>query len=323
MPTDFAVPNLFLRSYADVVCWPGQMVTQGHVFLPDTYRHNQRRRLRNRFVEELAPEFGRPHGLSDPADLTGSYYYLDSEFRGHFGHALTEQVARFWGWSEAKRADAGLKALVAVNAERDELAPFETALLAAAGIEESDVELIREPVRVERLVAATPMFSNPAYVHPEILQTWSELGRRLSAQARDRDYPARVFCSRREQTGPGAFSGARRECRNGKELEEVFAGNSFEIIYPEEYDLAIQARSFGQRSWPGSAGSALFNLIFSGSPKHVIVVSSESYTAKNEYVIASARGTGSTSPGAQPRYRCHAALGHPRVQLRLQFRLRT
>ena len=63
--------------------------------------------------------------------------------------------------------------MVAVNAERDELAPFETALLAAAGIEESDVELIREPVRVERLVAATPMFSNPAYVHPEILQTWS------------------------------------------------------------------------------------------------------------------------------------------------------
>ena len=71
----------------------------------------------------------------------------------------------------------------------------------------------------------------------------------------------------------------------------MFAGNGFEIIYPEEYDLAIQARIFREAEVvAGYAGSALFNLIFSGSPKHVIVVSSESYTAKNEYVIASAAG---------------------------------
>ena len=291
MPTDFTVPDLFLRSYADADCWPGQIVTQGHLLLPDTYRHLHRKRLRNRFVDELAPRFGRPRALSDPTPLPGSYYYLDSEFRGHFGHALTEQVARFWGWAEAKQADPGLKALVAVNAERRELAPFERALFAAVGIEDSDIELIRRPVRVDRLVAATPMFVNPAYVHPEILQTWSRVGQRLGEQAPARSYPARVFCSRREQAGPGAFAGARRECRNAEELEAVFADHGFEVIHPEDYDLAAQARIFREAEVvAGYAGSALFNLIFCDSPKHVIVVSSESYTAKNEYVIASAAG---------------------------------
>jgi hypothetical protein len=34
----------------------------------------------------------------------------------------------------------------------------------------------------------------------------------------------------------------------------------------------------------------LFTLVFSGSPKHVIVLSSESYTASNEYMICSVLG---------------------------------
>ncbi|MCW2818979.1 MAG: hypothetical protein JWR42_1766 [Marmoricola sp.] len=292
MPPGFDVPDLSLRSYEHAVCAPGQVAILDHLLLPDTFRHVQRKRLANRFLQELAPAFGRPtEDVADPVALPGSYYYLDSEFRGHFGHALTEQVSRFWGWAEAKRADPSLKALVGTNAGRDRLARFELDLFAAAGISEADIELIDRPVRVDRLVAATPMLGNPAYVHPEILATWRDVGRSLAAGAPDRDYPRRVFCSRREQTGPGAFTGSRRECRNGAELETLFADHGFEVIYTEDFDLAEQARIFREAEVvAGYAGSALFNLVFTEEPTHVIVVSSESYTAKNEYVIASVAG---------------------------------
>lgn len=136
------------------------------------------------------------------------------------------------------------------------------------------------------------MFGNPAYVHPEILRTWAGVGERLAADAPDRTYAQRVFCSRRPRLEvPGAFEGARRECRNGSELEMAFAAQGFEVIYTEDYAITEQARIFREADViAGYAGSALFNLIFSDSPKHVIVVSSESYTAQNEYLIASVGG---------------------------------
>ena len=40
----------------------------------------------------------------------------------------------------------------------------------------------------------------------------------------------------------------------------------------------------------GFAGSALFNLAFCTGAKRVILISSESYTARNEYMIASVLG---------------------------------
>jgi capsular polysaccharide biosynthesis protein len=292
MPTTFDVPDLSLREYVDVVCAPGQVALQGHLLLPDTYRHVQRRRLGNRFTEELGPRFARPKAkLANAPRLPGSYYFLDSEFRGHFGHALTEQVSRLWGWAEAKRADPDLKALMAVNFERKELAGFEKQLMAAGGIDVDDIELVTGPVRVDRLVAATPMLGNPLYVHPDILEVWKTVSRHLSEDAPSRDYPRRIFCSRREQVGPGAFRGARRVCRNAEELEALFVRHGFEVIYSEDYPLPEQARIFREADViAGYAGSALFNLIFSETAKHLVLVSSESYTAKNEYVISSALG---------------------------------
>lgn len=291
--TAYDAPDLVLREYHDVVASEGQVLTSGHLLLPDSFRHVMRKRLGNRFLDDLAPRFARPRAdLSATVDLPGSYYYLDSEFRGHFGHLLTEQVARFWGWDEAKRADPTLKALVCSNAGRDELAEFERVVLAAGGIPPDDVVLARTPVRVERMVAATPQFGNPAYVHPSILPVWRHLGENLAARAPDRDYPRRVFCSRRPVAQvPGAFDGPRRECRNGPEVERLLVAHGFDVVYPEDFTVPEQARMFREAEVvAGYAGSALFNLIFADRPKDVLLISSESYTAQNEYMIAAAVG---------------------------------
>src|SRR4051812_7266899 len=143
MPETFDVPAVSVREYHDVICAPGSVVIKDNLLLAETYRHLGSSRLRNRFTQEVAPRFAVPKREETPREeLTGSYFHLDNEFRGHFGHALTEQVARLWAWPEAKRADPGLKALVAVNAGRRQLAEFETTLLAAGGVEPEDVKLV-------------------------------------------------------------------------------------------------------------------------------------------------------------------------------------
>jgi capsular polysaccharide biosynthesis protein len=292
MPETFDVPALSVREYHDVTCLPGQVVLKDNLLLAETYRHVGSPRLRNRFTSELAPQFAVPKKeVSPQAELAGSYFHLDNEFRGHFGHALTEQVARLWAWPEAKRADPSLKALVAVNAGRRQLAGFETTLLAAAGIEPEDIELITGPTRVETLVGATPMLSNPFYVHPGIAEVWGRLGERLARGAAGQDLPKRIFCARREQTGPGVFTGQRRTCLNASLLEGVFESHGFTVVYPEEFDLADQARMFREAEViAGYAGSAMFNLLFSDAPKHVVLVTSEAYKAKNEYLISAVLG---------------------------------
>lgn len=286
-------PAPTLREYLAPVCQPGQVVTGPGVLLPDTYRHITRRRLINRYVVDLAHDWGRPVAPpKDPEPLPGTFYYLDSEFRGHFGHAMTEQVSRFWGWRHALELDPDVKALVGTNAGRTELAPFELELFGAAGIEPDRIHVISGPVVPERLIAGTPLFGNPRYVHPRIVEEWTGLSDRLAERAPEGDRPRRLFCSRRTvHTAPGTFKGQRRVCHNGAEVEDWFRARGFTVVFTEDYTMAEQAALFrGAEMVAGYAGSALFNLAFATHPIRVVLISSESYTAQNEFLIASALG---------------------------------
>ena len=282
MPTSFRVPAMSVREYSDVVCLPGQVVVQENLILPDTYRHNQRWRLANTYTRDIAPRFAIPTGETENAEeLEGPHFYLDSEFRGHFGHAITEQLSRLWAWSDAKQAAPELKAVMALNSGR-ELAPFEIELFSAAGIDSKDLVFVRGPVRVETLVAATPMFSQPAYVHPDIDQLWARVSEALSKDAPEKQYPRKVFCSRRSR---------HRACHNAADVESMFIAQGFTVVYPEDFPLPEQVMIFRRAEViAGFAGSALLNLCLSGSPKKVLIISSESYTARNEYLVASALG---------------------------------
>jgi len=180
-PETYDVPAVSLREYHDVVCLSGQVALLDNVVLPDSYRKNQRRRLRNHRIRDVGPRFGVPRGArGEVRDLEGPFFYLDSEYRGHFGHAMTEQLSRLWAWQEAKERHPGLRALMLGTAWSPRLKGFEKALYAAAGVAPDDLVLADGPVRVERLLAATPMFSQPFYVHPDLCELWDRVGRALA-----------------------------------------------------------------------------------------------------------------------------------------------
>ena len=163
------------------------------------------------------------------------------------------------------------------------LAAWELDLLAAGGVDADRVVVAHEPTAVDTLVSSSPQFGMPAYVHPAIATTYAEVGTRLAAQAStDVPPPRRLFCSRR----PG-----KRTCHNAAEVEALFAAHGFTVVHPEDHPLADQVRMVREADVvAGFAGSGMFQIAFAGGPKHVVLVSSESYTASNEYLISSVVG---------------------------------
>ncbi len=282
IPTRYDAPDVVLRDYSDVVVAPGQLVCKDGLVLPDSFRHNQRRRLVSRAAEEVAPLFARP-GFDETGleRLPGTYLHLDNELRGHFGHVLTEQVSRLWTLAQARALAPDLKVIVSVTRGR-EIASWERILLGAAGVERDDLVVVREPVRVERLISGGPLLSHPEYIHPRIAETWLEVGDRLAAEATSTDLPARIFCSR---------ALGKRACRNQEEVEQLFTDQGFTVVFPEQFPLGDQVAMFRNAEVvAGFSGSAMFTLCFAPEPTRVVMVGSERYTARNEFMIAAVLG---------------------------------
>lgn len=276
--------RISLRDYRDVVVAPRQVLVDGRVLLPDTYRHNQWPILLNTQLIDLAKRFAQPREAipSDPPRLTGTYLHLDNEFRGHFGHLLTESLSRVWSWPEALAIDPEAKVLLGTTRKRPRPLEYELELYEACGIPRDRIVVIDGPVRVERLISGTPMFSHPQYVHPRIGESWDRAGDHLANVAPARQWPRRFFVGRR---------GDKRSCLNGEVVEGIFAEYGFEIVYPEDYTLGEQVQLFrGAEVIGGYAGSGLFQIAFVPDPTHVIMVGPMSYTPRNEYLIAAAHG---------------------------------
>ena len=73
----------------------------------------------------------------------------------------------------------------------------------------------------------------------------------------------------------------------------------------------------------GFAGSGLFTMMFTELPKPVIIISSTSYTARNEYLIASAIGHDLTVIYSVPDIHHPRGGGQRGVSVALHLRFRT
>ena len=283
MAESYAVPAMSLRVYEDVLCAPRQVAVQGNLALPDTFRFNAAPQLTNRFLFDLGPYFAPARGGAKKARrLEGTYFYLDSEWTKHFGHVVTEQLSRLWAVPEARKLAPDLKALLDRRNRKTGITSYELEIFGAAGFCESDITLHHRPVRVERLIAASPMWALPTHVHPDIADLWQTIGERVAARAPEVTHAPRIFLSRRQ---------ARRGCRNVGEVEALFATYGFEIVHPEDLPLPAQIKMFREAEViAGFAGSGMFNMQFCPSPRHVIVLAPTSYPSRNEYMICAAAG---------------------------------
>jgi capsular polysaccharide biosynthesis protein len=286
LPASFDCTALALRRYDEPTCSRGQVVVSRNLLLPATFRHHWMERMVNIYVVEKAPRFGVVRrDLSNAEPLPGSWFHFDSEWPGHFGHLLTEQISRLWAWQRVRELDPEVKLLTTLQHDRvpQELLPFEVDVLAAFGVGPEDVHVYTEPCIPERLYTATPMFSLPHYVHPEMVDLWDQVGDHLAQSATTADWPRLLFVSRRPSM--------KRACHNAQEVEAWFAARGFEVVYPEDHPLADQVAMFrAAETVAGFAGSGLFHLAFVKQPTTVITLAPYSYTARNEHLIAATRG---------------------------------
>jgi capsular polysaccharide biosynthesis protein len=281
----YRVPERFIRRYSEVTCTARQIVRYGRFVLPDSWRHPHQRVLNNRQLVHTSPYVGRYLDTTAPTSkrkLDGTYYYLDTELPGHFGHITTEVLSRAWGWELVRELDPTVKALVSVSRPGDVVPGFQQLIFSGLGISPEDVEIIgpREEVQVECLYAATPQLENPFYVDPDITRTWQRLDKQIPDEASVSS--ERIFISRREAP--------KRHCRETPEIEEFFAGHGFKIVYPEDLPYPAQKAMFKQaRIIAGFGGSGLFNMMYAPTAT-IVIISGDSYTAENERLFAAANG---------------------------------
>lgn len=286
-PDALEYPSLHLRHYTGKIgLVSNSLVFTENSILPDSFRHHLESTPRNVRLTGVAPDFGRIRPQYMPKDeLKGSYYLLDSENSGHFGHMMTEVISRLWGWDAAKAEDPDVKALFRIRYTNERDPRLERTIFEAYGIDRADIVWVDRPVWLESAFGATPQFHNqlPHYVHPGIVETW----RRIRDGLPQTEAPTfdKIFVSR------GANLGARR-CLNREAVEESFERAGFTVIFPEHFSLPEQAEIFRRaRVIAGFGGSAMFNCIFAENLEHMIVLNHESYTARNEQLIAAALDT--------------------------------
>lgn len=279
-------PELYVQHYTGKLGLIGNSLLVGDsTVLPASFHHPTAQNLGNPRLIGDHVNFARvPHHLRPTRTLPGHYYHLDCWSPGHFGHVMTEVVARLWGWPIAKAEFPDLKAIFRRRYPNERHPELELALFTAFGIDRSDIVWVDEPVWLTSVVTASQMWQNftPLFVHPQIVQTWDRM--RAGAVVKRADRPPCIFVSRRP-----SLKG--RSCRNAAAVEAFFARHGFAVVFPEELDLAEQAAVFGNaKVVAGFAGSGLFNILYAGDLTTLIVLSHEGYTARNEHLYTMALG---------------------------------
>jgi capsular polysaccharide biosynthesis protein len=222
LPEVITYPDHSVWRYDGVVCLPrGTIAYHRRTLLPDSFPWHLAPQLDIRFVPRFGEHFFRVKELRSATRLDGSYFNFLSSHPGHFGHLMTEALARLWGWSPAKESDPSLKILC--RRPPSTAAPgLEATLLPAFGIAPEDITWIDGGVTVEHLVGCTPMWHNapPFYAHPAISDTWARLRTGLIGDDPVGTAP-RIFVTRHRGSRP---------CRNVTKVERFFADHGFLII---------------------------------------------------------------------------------------------
>ncbi|GAA2162338.1 uncharacterized protein DUF563 [Humibacillus xanthopallidus] len=278
------VPAQVLRRYNAPVVLPRQRIIMGDFYLPETFRHHLGQRLKHHTMVDGNAGLDRLISRWDPtpSDLPGSYFYLDTEYPGHYGHVMTEVISRYHGWTEARRLDPSVRPLISVREGQTESPGYQRQLLDALGIPPDEAAYIpfNAAVRPEVLYAVTPGFAMPHYADLALGALYAEIGRRLHTP--HLETPERIFVSRR----PGGW----RTCHNLPEVEEWFAREGYTVVYPEDHSFGDQISMFRQaHRIAGFGGSGMFSLMFAPGARCVLL-SGNANTANNEYLIGSVIG---------------------------------
>ena len=273
------VRELVARAYRNVTVAPRQVVTSSNLLLPESSMQPLVRPMRNYSLTDAGPDYTIDPGIDHPATpLEGTFFYLDNEFPGHYGHVTSQDLTRLWAWEDALELDADCRLLLSAPKGQRDIHDYQYRLLESYGIRRDQVVVFDRPQRVERLVIASLALQNHYFASPVCKDIWSRVREGILDDSRI-DLPRRVFVGRN--------GGLRRRCLNNTEVETRFKEHGFQVVYPEQLDISDQIRMFSEaEAVAGYAGSGMFTMAYSKNHPTWIVLGSRAYTANTEYMIA-------------------------------------
>ncbi|MFM9108941.1 MAG: glycosyltransferase family 61 protein [Chloroflexota bacterium] len=184
-------------------------------------------------------------------------------FDPHFGRFLLETLSRAWA---IDHLDAALPVFLHYSTTREKLlAAWQYDLLAALGVDQSRLLLIREPVRVGRLIVPEALFIQQRSGNPAFAAMFRRMAARLGADGAPAGQP--LYLSRR-------LLGSHNRTAAGEQwLEDILTDNGFRIACPERMPIREQARLFAShREIVSAVGSAAHGVLFSppGARLHLL-----------------------------------------------------
>jgi capsular polysaccharide biosynthesis protein len=273
-------PEIKVREYYYPTVNRGQVLSTDGVILPDSFRLSRLSRIKSTKVKDFSRLYAHSPA-KEGARLPGRYYYLDIEFRQHFGHFMTEIIPRLYAWHELKRQDPTLKVLIAEAKPNVPMLEYQTAILRGFGIDDIDVVTFRDTVVPDSLVCAPPLMVNGQYAHPHLKETFQRLGRGLALGTSTRGRKIYVLRER----------GLWRECVNEPALVDFFRNQGFDVVRPDHLTFNEQAKVFRECDViAGQIGSSLYNVMMCEKPVRLFTFVNESYKSTNEFNIASVLG---------------------------------
>lgn len=283
-----SVPERVLRRHHDVTLSRRMLLRRENLALTESFHHPHQVALRHPRLMDVSLMMARDPTRGEARDLEGSYFLLDTNYPGHFGHVTTEVLAMMWGWLELQRRGVEARPILSTFVERTEVPAFQLEIFEAFGIERDDLEIVRgnDVVRIPELYTATQQFESPRWVDREITTSWKLLEahlRRRAAESGESGLEAeRIFISRRP--------GDKRNCVNSAEVEEYFRRRDFAIYFPEDHSYLHQVETFARaKKIAGFGGSGMFNMMFAPHAD-VLILTSDGYSARNELLLAAANG---------------------------------
>lgn len=240
-----------------------------------------------RFGREQIPR------LPDPDAVVPSWRLPQAVFAGylydHYGHFLTDSLARTWLPRAA--ADAPV---VWIAAWTETIAPFMHEVLDIVDVDARRhvVTATSGPLAVDELLVPDPAFEFGSFMHP-----W--LGRRLG-RAPAAEHPSRHVWLSRSRLVP--ISGLDEE----RERESRVAAEGWEVVHPEDLSVGEQVSLLGEAVHvAGIEGSAFHTLVLlDGCRARIDLFTRQDHL--NFELVAAASGLDQHRhpfPGATPRER--------------------
>ncbi|MGI9252529.1 MAG: glycosyltransferase family 61 protein, partial [Thermomicrobiales bacterium] len=202
--------------------------------------------------------------VPEPAIRFDAGIYL-GWFDPHFGRFLLETLARGWALDHPD-FDPALPVFLHYSTTREKLlSGWQRDLLAALGVDESRLHLVREPIRVDRLIVPEALFIQHSSGNPAFAAMFRGMARRLGVDGPETSQP--LYLSRR------LLGSHNRQVTGEHWLEDILTDNGFRIACPERLPIREQIRLFDtHREIVSTVGSAAHGVLFSppGARLHLL-----------------------------------------------------